>query len=90
MMGHVWMGMMVVIAQVLLGEGYYAERSAKQAAEILKRHSEFITTKIDGLKNQIQDLEAEASFAKETAAEAAVRVLQTVSFCGLSLSPILA
>ena len=66
---------MVVIAQVLLGEGYYAERSAKQAAEILKRRSEFITTKIDFLKNQIKDLEAEAAFARETAAEAAVRVL---------------
>lgn len=56
---------------VLLGEGYYAERSAKQAAEILMRRSEFIKAKIDALNNQIKDLEAEASFAKDTAAEAA-------------------
>ncbi|KAG0581372.1 hypothetical protein M758_4G250700 [Ceratodon purpureus] len=56
---------------VLLGEGYYAERSAKQAAEILKRHSELIKTKVDALKEQIKDLEAEETFVKETAAEAA-------------------
>lgn len=72
---------MVVIAQVLLGEGYYAERSAKQAAEILKRRSEFMTTNIDVLKAHINDLEAEATFAVETAAEAAVRILQLQLSC---------
>lgn len=77
MSGH---GGMVVIAQVLLGEGYYAERSAKQAAEILMRRSEFIKAKIDALNNQIKDLEAEASFAKDTAAEAAVRGLDLQLF----------
>lgn len=61
-----------MIAQVLLGEGYYAERSAKQAADILTRRSNFLQTKIDAVKEHIRDLEAEASFARETAAEAAV------------------
>lgn len=64
--------MMVLIAQVLLGEGYYAERSAKQAAEILARRSELMDSKFEAIKAHINDLEAEASFVKDTAAEAAV------------------
>ncbi len=68
----------VVIAQVLLGEGYYAERSAKQAVEILERRSEFLDSKINATKVHIGDLEAEATFVKNIADEAAV--------CSLSLS----
>lgn len=63
-----------VIAQVLLGDGLYAERSAKQAAEILMRRSEFMDSKINAIKGQIKDLKAEASFATNTAAEAAVSI----------------
>jgi hypothetical protein len=71
-------GMAVVaIAQVLLGEGYYAERSAKQAVEILERRSEFLDSKINSTKVHIGDLEAEAAFVKNIADEAAV--------CSLSL-----
>lgn len=68
----------MVIAQVLLGEGYYAERSAKQAVEILERRSEFLDSKINATKVHIGDLEAEATVVKNIADEAAV--------CSLSLS----
>ncbi len=72
-------GMAVMaIAQVLLGEGYYAERSAKQAVEILERQSEFLDSKINATKVHIGDLEAEATFVKNIADEAAV--------CSLSFS----
>ncbi len=67
----------MAIAQVLLGEGYYAERSAKQAVEILERRSEFLDSKINATKVHIGDLEAEATFVKNIADEAAV--------CSLSL-----
>jgi unconventional prefoldin RPB5 interactor 1 len=70
-------GMAVMaIAQVLLGEGYYAERSAKQAVEILERRSEFLDSKINATKVHIGDLEAEATFVKNIADEAAAGVVE--------------
>ncbi|EOY25490.1 Prefoldin chaperone subunit family protein, putative isoform 2 [Theobroma cacao] len=56
---------------VLLGESYYAERTAKQAAEILKRRGKSLESKVDSLKAVMQDLKAEASFFDSTASEAA-------------------
>ncbi|CAK9876721.1 unnamed protein product [Sphagnum jensenii] len=61
---------------VLLGEGYYAERSAKQAVEILERRSEFLDSKINATKVHIGDLEAEATFVKNIADEAAAGVVE--------------
>jgi unconventional prefoldin RPB5 interactor 1 len=66
----------MAIAQVLLGEGYYAERSAKQAVEILERRSEFLDSKINATKVHIGDLEAEATFVKNIADEAAAGVVE--------------
>ncbi|XP_078167597.1 prefoldin chaperone subunit family protein isoform X2 [Carex rostrata] len=56
---------------VLLGEGYYAERSAKQTVEILLRRGKSLEDQIDFLKATISDLEAEAKFFSSTATEAA-------------------
>lgn len=57
---------------MLLGEGYYAERSAKQTVEILLRRGKSLEDQIDFLKATISDLEAEAKFFSSTATEAAV------------------
>ncbi|XP_011626664.1 RNA polymerase II subunit 5-mediating protein homolog isoform X1 [Amborella trichopoda] len=56
---------------VLLGDGYYAERSSKQTSEILHRRAKTLESKVEGLKAMLLDLEAEASFFNATAAEAA-------------------
>uniref|UniRef100_A0A6V7QV95 RNA polymerase II subunit 5-mediating protein homolog n=1 Tax=Ananas comosus var. bracteatus TaxID=296719 RepID=A0A6V7QV95_ANACO len=56
---------------VLLGEGYYAERTAKQTAEILRRRGKDLEAQIESLKATMLDLEAEAKFFNSTAAEAA-------------------
>ncbi|KAK4438686.1 RNA polymerase II subunit-mediating protein [Sesamum alatum] len=56
---------------VLLGEGYYAERTAKQTIDILKRRGKALETKVESLKAIMQDLEAEASFFDATAQESA-------------------
>lgn len=58
--------------QVLLGEGYYAERTSKQAVEILKRRGKALDSQVDSLKAMMDDLKAEASFFDATASEAAV------------------
>lgn len=58
--------------QVLLGEGYYAERSAKQTVEILRRRSTVLGIQMESLKAMMQDLKLEASFFEETAHESAV------------------
>ncbi|KAL6839932.1 hypothetical protein ACP4OV_029742 [Aristida adscensionis] len=55
---------------VLLGEGYYAERSAKQTTEILHRRGLELETQVEAMKAIISDLEAEAKFFESTAAEA--------------------
>ncbi|KAK3040479.1 hypothetical protein RJ639_028764, partial [Escallonia herrerae] len=56
---------------VLLGEGYYAERTSKQTVEILKRRGKTLESQIESLKAIMDDLKAEASFFDATAAEAA-------------------
>ncbi|KAF3782014.1 RNA polymerase II subunit 5-mediating protein-like protein [Nymphaea thermarum] len=61
---------------VLLGEGYYAERTAKQTVEILQRRGKTLQSQVEALKATIRDLQAEASFFNSTAAEAAQCGLQ--------------
>ncbi|XP_058093004.1 uncharacterized protein LOC131239350 isoform X3 [Magnolia sinica] len=56
---------------VLLGDGYYAERTSKQTTEILQRRGKALESQIESLKAMMQDLQAEASFFNATAAEAA-------------------
>ncbi|XP_057954433.1 uncharacterized protein LOC131148614 isoform X2 [Malania oleifera] len=56
---------------VLLGEGYYAERTSRQTIEILKRRGKVLESHVDSLKAVMEDLKAEASFFDTTAAEAA-------------------
>ncbi|KAF7032516.1 hypothetical protein CFC21_043677 [Triticum aestivum] len=55
---------------VLLGDGYYADRSAKQTTEILHRRGMELEAQMEGIKATISDLEAEAKFFESTAAEA--------------------
>ncbi|TVU34617.1 hypothetical protein EJB05_16456 [Eragrostis curvula] len=55
---------------VLLGEGYYAERSAKQTTEILHRRGLELEAQVEAMKATISDLEAEAKFFESTATEA--------------------
>ncbi|KAJ8427569.1 hypothetical protein Cgig2_021714 [Carnegiea gigantea] len=61
---------------VLLGEGYYAERTAKQTVDILKRRGKTLESQVDSLKAVIEDLKTEASFFDRTAAEAACSVTE--------------
>lgn len=56
--------------QVLLGEGYYAERTSKQTVEILKRRGKSLDSQVDSLKAMMDNLKAEASFFDATASEA--------------------
>lgn len=55
-----------------MGEGYYAERTSKQAVDILKRRGKDLESQADSLKAMMKDLQAEASFFDATASEAAV------------------
>eukprot|EP01018_Ginkgo_biloba_P030243 Gb_03341 [translate_table: standard] len=61
---------------VLLGEGYYAERTAKQTMEVLHRRTKTLESQIEGVKAVMDDLRAEASFFTSTAAEAAAGVME--------------
>ncbi|KAM5574768.1 hypothetical protein ABKV19_013956 [Rosa sericea] len=56
---------------VLLGEGYYAERTSKQTVDILNRRGKVLESQVDSLTAMVQDLKAEASFFNATATEAA-------------------
>lgn len=58
--------------QVLLGEGYFVERTSKQTVEILKRRGKYLESKINSSKAMIEDLKAEASFFGSTASELVV------------------
>ncbi|KAK1282458.1 hypothetical protein QJS10_CPB22g00493 [Acorus calamus] len=60
---------------VLLGEGYYAERSSKQTVEILQRRGKSLESQVESLKATIADLEVEAKFLDVTAYEAAEGVV---------------
>ncbi|KAF3444095.1 hypothetical protein FNV43_RR13785 [Rhamnella rubrinervis] len=55
---------------VLLGDGYYAERTCKQTVDILKRRGKALESHVDSLNAMVKDLEAEASFFDGTATEA--------------------
>lgn len=57
---------------VLLGEGYYADRTSKQTVEILTRRGKSLDSQVDSLEAIIKDLRAEASFFNATASEALV------------------
>ncbi|CAH1416547.1 unnamed protein product [Lactuca virosa] len=61
---------------VLLGEGYYADRTSKQTIEILKRRGKDLESQIENLNAVIKDLKYEASFFDETATEAAEGVVE--------------
>ncbi|KAL6955924.1 hypothetical protein U1Q18_046472, partial [Sarracenia purpurea var. burkii] len=61
---------------VLLGEGYYCERTSKQTTDILKRRGKALESQVESLKAVIQDLKAEASFFDATAAEVAEGLLE--------------
>ncbi|XP_010695229.2 uncharacterized protein LOC104907902 [Beta vulgaris subsp. vulgaris] len=54
---------------VFLGEGYFADRTAKQTVDILNRRGQALKSQVDSLKAVIKDLKAEASFFDRTAAE---------------------
>ena len=64
--------------QVLLGESYYAECSAKQTVDILNRRGKLLYSRIDDVQSQLDDLDVESRFFNETLAEAAVSMLATV------------
>lgn len=55
---------------VLLGEGYYAERTSKQTIDILRRRGKTLDSQVDALKGMMKDLQLEASFFNSTADEA--------------------
>ncbi|XP_042374216.1 unconventional prefoldin RPB5 interactor-like isoform X2 [Zingiber officinale] len=55
---------------VLLGDGYYAERTAKQTMDILHRRGKTMEAQVEALKATMLDLEAEAKFFNSTAEEA--------------------
>ena len=63
---------------VLLGEGYYAERTSKQTVEILKRRGKELDSQVESLKAMMRDLKAETSFFDATASEAMVRLSHTI------------
>ncbi|KAG5226310.1 RNA polymerase II mediating protein [Salix suchowensis] len=56
---------------VLLGDGYYAERTAKQTVEILTRRGKTLDSQVESLMANMKDLKVEASFFDVTASEAA-------------------
>ncbi|KAG6468042.1 hypothetical protein ZIOFF_072608 [Zingiber officinale] len=55
---------------VLLGDGYYAERTAKQTMDILHRRGKVMEAQVEALKATMLDLEAEAKFFNSTTEEA--------------------
>lgn len=67
-----WVRSWQLCLQVLLGEGYYAERTSKQTVEILDRRGKALESQVDSLKAMMKDLKAEVSFFDATAAEAVV------------------
>ncbi|KAL2985073.1 hypothetical protein AAZX31_12G128700 [Glycine max] len=60
---------------VLLGEGYYDERTSKQTVEILQRRGKSLDSRVDSLEVNIKDLEAEASFLNATASFLVARIM---------------
>nr|GMD33422.1 RNA polymerase II subunit 5-mediating protein homolog isoform X1 [Ipomoea batatas] len=66
---------------VLLGEGYYADRTSKQTAEILTRRGKALESQVQSIKAVMQDLKAEASFFDATAAESAEGLVEIREDC---------
>lgn len=66
--------------KVLLGDGYYAERTAKQTVEILTRRGKALDSQVESLMANMKDLKAEASFFDVTASEAAVGLQNLIIF----------
>lgn len=66
---------------MLLGDGYYAERTSKQTLDILRRRGKSLENQINTLKAVISDLQAEASFFSATATEASVIFLLSPILC---------
>lgn len=58
--------------QVLLGEGYYAERTSKQTIDLLKRRGKALESQVNSITTVMQDLKVQASYFDATAAEVAV------------------
>ncbi|KAF7141738.1 hypothetical protein RHSIM_Rhsim06G0139500 [Rhododendron simsii] len=56
---------------VLLGEGYYAERTSKQTIDLLKRRGKALESQVNSITAVMQDLKAQASYFDATAAEVA-------------------
>ncbi|KAI3896637.1 hypothetical protein MKX03_036097 [Papaver bracteatum] len=61
---------------VLLGEGYYMQRTSKQTVGFLQRRGEVLDSQVESLNAMMLDLKAEASFFCSTAAEAAEGVVE--------------
>ncbi|KAG6506503.1 hypothetical protein ZIOFF_031827 [Zingiber officinale] len=58
------------LLEVLLGDGYYAERTVKQTMDILHRRGKAMEAQVEALKATMLDLEAEAEFFNSTTEEA--------------------
>ncbi|XP_058217687.1 uncharacterized protein LOC131328797 isoform X2 [Rhododendron vialii] len=56
---------------VLLGDGYYAERTSKQTIDLLKRRGKALESQVNSITAVMQDLMAQASYFDATAAEVA-------------------
>jgi unconventional prefoldin RPB5 interactor 1 len=65
--------------QVLLGESYYAECSAKQTVDILDRRGKLLNSRIEDVQSQLDDLNVESRFFNETLADAAVSIMLPLS-----------
>ncbi|XP_062105985.1 uncharacterized protein LOC133817470 isoform X2 [Humulus lupulus] len=61
---------------VLLGEGYYADRTSKQTVDILRRRGDTLDSQVESLRAMVQDLKLEASFFDRTASEAEEGILE--------------
>lgn len=62
-----------------MGEGYYADRTARQTVEILKRRGKSLELQVESLKAKMMNLEAEAKFFDSTATDAAVSFVVFIS-----------
>ncbi|KAI8551597.1 hypothetical protein RHMOL_Rhmol06G0198300 [Rhododendron molle] len=60
---------------VLLGEGYYAERTSKQTIDLLKRRGKALESQVNSITAVMQDLKAQASYFDATADEVAEGVV---------------
>jgi len=54
---------------VLLGENYFAKRTALQAREIIQRRQQFLDEKILGISSQIEGFQARISLQSEVSAK---------------------